>query len=111
MMSVITASIPTKIRTTSERKMLLCRQVIVAYNIPKWMLAKIIAPIIISSMVGLSKNAMERFLLLNPQVLHADIACVMASNQLILADFSSTAVIVVRPIYTDVRIRMMTFER
>ena len=73
------------------------RPVIVAYKIPKWIPDTAIAPIITSSIIGLSKKATEAFFVLKPDVPQADIAWVAASNQHIPDSFKSSVVTTVRP--------------
>ena len=51
----------------------------------KLIAANNIETIKMASMTGLSKKATLLFLVLKPQVLHADMACVAASNQLMPA--------------------------
>ncbi len=51
------------------------------------------------------------FLVLNPHVLHADMACVTASNQHMPDILSSRVVTSVRPTYTIIKMRTMTWVR
>ena len=51
----------------------------------------------IISIAGESKNAMLRFLVLNPHVLHADMACATASNHRIPASLRANVVMAVSP--------------
>ena len=99
------------VRTTSERKILLRLPVNVAYRTPKCIADRVIAAIIIPSIAGLSQNATELFLVLNPHVPHEVIAWLIASNHVMPLYLSAKVVITVKPTYMVIRMRKITFVR